>query len=100
MGLNYFDRAGQPITSTEWSRLLSADLEACSIARNDFAGPDGPVRVSTMWLGLDHSFDDGPPLIFKTMISGGWLDGEMVRYSTEADARAGHAELLAKAQAS
>lgn len=28
----------------------------------------GPFRVSTIFLGLDHSFGRGPPLIFETMV--------------------------------
>lgn len=39
------------------------------------------VRVSTVFLGLDHSFTGGPPLLFETLVFGGHLDGEMERYS-------------------
>jgi len=42
----------------------------------------GEVRVSTVFLGLDHSFGDGPPLLFETMVFGGPLDQEMDRCST------------------
>jgi hypothetical protein len=53
--------------------------------------------VSTVWLGLDHRFGDGLPLIFETMVfpakdgavtSWGELDSN--RYSTEEEAVAGH----------
>lgn len=42
------------------------------------------VRVSTIFLGLDHSFDaDGPPLLFETMTFGDKpFDQEQVRCST------------------
>jgi hypothetical protein len=51
----------------------------------------GNVRVSTVFIGLDHSYyDDGPPLIFETLIFGGPLDGTMQRYSTWDDAEIGH----------
>jgi hypothetical protein len=33
------------------------------------------VRVSTVFLGLDHSWNVGPPVLFETMIFGGELDG-------------------------
>ena len=49
--------------------------------------------VSTIWLGLDLGFSwpaGGPPVIFETMIFGGPLDGYCERWTTEAEARAGH----------
>jgi len=45
----------------------------------------GDVRVSTVFLGLDHNFGDGPPLLFETMVFGGELDQEMDRCSTWAE---------------
>jgi hypothetical protein len=50
----------------------------------------GDANISTVFLGVDHRFGDGPPLIFETMIFGGPLDGEMWRYSTWDDAETGH----------
>ena len=60
----------------------------------------GGVRVSTVFIGLDHIFDDGPPLIFETMVFGGPLDQEMERYSTREQAAAGHAVMIARVRAS
>lgn len=70
---------------------------------------DGFV-VSTVWLGLDHNHsDEGPPLIFETMVfqKKGWDDRESddpdnigmidlacVRYSTLEQAKDGHEELV------
>ncbi len=50
----------------------------------------GEAHVSTVLLNIDHGYGDGPPLIFETMVFGGDLDGECWRYSTEAEAIAGH----------
>lgn len=50
----------------------------------------GESRISTVFLGLDHSFFDGPPLVFETMIFGGPEDGFMNRYSTWKEAEEGH----------
>jgi hypothetical protein len=37
-------------------------------------------QVSTVFLGIDHSFsEDGPPVLFETMVFGGTLDGEQER---------------------
>lgn len=50
--------------------------------------------VSTVFLGLDHRFRDGPPLLFETMVFGGDLDQEMDRYSTWDEAVEGHAKMV------
>lgn len=92
----YYDRAGQPITFTQWVELLVPENQR--VAKSEV----GEAVVSTVWLGLDHNFGgDGPPLIFETMILGGTLDQQQWRYSTEAEARAGHehAVKLARAEA-
>lgn len=48
------------------------------------------ISVSTIFLGLDHSFSDGPPLLFETMIFGGEHDQYQDRYATYEEAEAGH----------
>ena len=53
------------------------------------------VKVSTVFLGLDHQWEGGkPPLLFETMIFGGKHDEYMRRYSTKAEAGKGHAEIV------
>lgn len=37
------------------------------------------VRISTVFLGLDHAFGGGVPLLFETMIFGGEHDGYQTR---------------------
>ena len=52
---------------------------------------DEDILVSTVFLGIDHGWDDEtPPHIFETMIFGGEHDEYQARYSTLAEARAGH----------
>ena len=46
--------------------------------------------VSTVFLGLDHQFGDGPPLLFETMIFGGEHDQWVERCSTWDEAEAIH----------
>ena len=48
------------------------------------------VKVSTVFLSLDHSFGHGPPVLWETMIFGGEHDEYQERYSTYDDAVAGH----------
>ena len=55
----------------------------------------GDIVISTVFLGIDHSFDvNGPPLLFETMIFGGEFDQEQRRYSTWEEAEAGHQEFV------
>lgn len=62
--VTYFGPDGRPIGLGEWS----ARFEDIDSRRVD-ATIIGDVRVSTVWLGLDHGDGgDGPPLIFETMI--------------------------------
>lgn len=56
----------------------------------------GQVRVSTIFLGLDHSFGNGPPLLFETMIFGGPLDQEQERCSTWEEAEKQHERMIGK----
>lgn len=48
------------------------------------------VRISTVFLGIDHSFDGGRPVLFETMIFGGDNDQYQERYSFWDDALKGH----------
>lgn len=81
--MNYYTREGAPITVQQWSALHS-DLDYVRIARTQL----GDVEVSTVWLGLDHNWGGGPPVIFETMI---FPEADyQERYTTEAAALAGH----------
>lgn len=60
----------------------------------------GSWRVSTVFLGTDHSFVEGePPVLFETMVFGGPLDGEQERYYTWDLAEAGHRKMVEKVKA-
>ena len=50
----------------------------------------GRVYISTVFLGIDHAFGGGPPLLFETMVFRGPMDGWQWRYSTWDEAEAGH----------
>jgi hypothetical protein len=56
-----------------WGRWLE-DSQQRVVKQEDV----GPFWVSTVFLGLDHNWGDGPPLLFETMI---------FRDVTEADRR-------------
>jgi len=51
--------------------------------------------VSTVFLGLDHSFEENePPILFETLVFNGNLDGEMRRYHTWEEAVKGHNNMV------
>lgn len=39
----------------------------------------GDSRISTVFLGIDHGFGHGEPVLWETMVFGGSLDGEQDR---------------------
>ena len=59
----------------------------------------GDVEISTVFLGRDLSFGDGPLLLFETMIFGGELDESQWRYATWDEAETGHASAVEKVKA-
>ena len=57
------------------------------------------IRISTVFLGLDHSFGEGQPMLFETLVFDGPLDDEMDRYLTWDEAVAGHAAIVERVKA-
>jgi hypothetical protein len=91
--MNHYNRQGQPISMEDWAKSLEKERRVAQELL-----PDGKW-VSTVWLGLDHNFlHDGPPLIFETMVfpQGDMAEIDMDRYSTEAEALAGHKAMVEK----
>lgn len=83
--LGYYDRQGEQISFKEWSKL-HGDRDYCILRQERFA----EYFISTVWLGLDHSFESDRPIIFETMVFKNSEGVEQIRYSTEAEALAGH----------
>jgi hypothetical protein len=79
-------------SSKDRSRVVAADKDE---------GPDGgTVCVSTVFLGLDHNFSaTGPPVLWETLVFGGPLNDEMVRYTSRAAALRGHQAMCARVRA-
>lgn len=98
----YYNRDGTPIegneATLEWAKQFE-DTKSRTVRLT--ITPYGE-RLSTVWMGLDHSFTQtGPPIIFETMLFAPEKyiekhyphDQLQERYSTEAQARAGHRRL-------
>ena len=91
------NEAGDPVPEPDlmtWAQFMEQN-DARRIARDEI----GDVSVSTVFLGLDHSFTNGPPLLYETMVFGGPHDGCMDRYSTRDEAMAGHVRFVRAIQA-
>ncbi len=85
--MNYILKDKKPILCSdimEWAKQWESSDR---IVKQDTIGD---VKISTVFLGLDHSFGDGPPLLFETIIFGGAHDEYQDRYTTYEEAEAGH----------
>lgn len=99
--LGTYDRQGNPISDEEYVRLryVEDDGEYYRVALTHV----GPYEVSTVWLGVDHHFGRGVLAIFETMVflredvaepGERFLDQYMDRYASEAEALAGHQNVV------
>jgi hypothetical protein len=57
------------------------------------------LTVSTVFLGIDHQWGSGPPLIFETMVFHDGDGEDCFRYATWDDAMAGHRATVARLKA-
>lgn len=104
MSLTYYGRDGRELHLRN-ALQLSADPKYKQVALDSV----GPYRISTVWLGLDHNWGDGPPLIFETMVfteieadddseenfqEAYPMADYIRRYATEEEALMGHSEVM------
>lgn len=86
----YYGMDGQKLTREEWIKVFE-DPNGRRVALDVL--PNG-FKVSTVLLGIDHSFGfGGPPVIFETMVFPG---NDMERYSTKEEALEGHKRMVEK----
>lgn len=61
----------------------------------------GDVLISTVFLGIDHAFGKGPPVLWETMVFGGKLDMKQYRCSgSKKEAEAMHLRTVEKVKRS
>jgi hypothetical protein len=85
MGDNYIlDSDGK--TPIRAARGETESAERRRVAKDSL----GEATVSTVFLGIDHQWEDGPPVLWETMIFGGPLNDYQVRYTSYNDAVEGH----------
>jgi hypothetical protein len=87
------DAAGEPVACADavtWAQWFATAERHVAQDMDEGDGADA-VRVSTVFLGLDHNWSgEGPPVLWETLVMGGPLDGTMRRYRSRADAFHGH----------
>jgi hypothetical protein len=99
----YLNRAGESIGPIAWA-ALRCDTRYCHIEFDEHVSdPAGIIcAVVTSWAGVNlapFAPDTGVPYIFETTIFGGRHNLAATVYTTEAQARAGHAATLADLRA-
>lgn len=87
--MGYRDRKGDPLSDVQWYELFR-DREYQQLAST--YSEDGVVHVSTIWIGASHSMFESMVFLFDATGE----DDIMERYSTEVEAIAGHAQLVAE----
>lgn len=77
---------------SEWGAWMAVHDEERHLAVSE----KGIVKVSTLFLGLDHGYgtDSDAPILWETRILRGIHDGETTRYSTKEEALKGHEKMV------
>lgn len=92
IGKYILNKAGEPVEAHDlisWGRWFE---KADRHVGNDTIGDS---RVSTVFLGLDHCWTGGSPVLWKTMVFGGPLDQKQDRCSgSRKDAQLMHARMV------
>lgn len=84
---------GVPVLTTdvvEWGRWFETHERRLAFDRLP------TCDVSTVFLGIDHAWTKGPPVLWETMVFGGKLDGEQQRYTSQSAALLGHREIVSR----
>lgn len=74
----------------EYSKWSTTNLKDKCVKKDRI----GHSLVSTVFLGLDHSFDGGTPVLWETMIFGGKEDMYQDRYTSYEEALVGHQKAI------
>lgn len=91
--MDYYDKHGNKIDESKYRELI-ADKDYkfinCTILKD--------YKVSTVWLGTDHSHGGPNALVCETMVFpiDNYLEVDGKRYANEEEAKIGHASLVYK----
>jgi len=91
----YYNKKGKPITLEEWGKLHNNPkykrIRETTLSNGKW--------VSTVWLGINHSFQENYVLIFETMVfstKDSLEDLDCERYFTEEEAIEGYEKMCKK----
>ena len=91
------DEHGDPQAEPDlivWAKWFEVD-ERRIVRRNQFYVGDKEITVSTVFLGLDHNWSGGAPVLWETMVFGLDDDEQQWRYTNRDEAIANHEKLVA-----
>lgn len=91
---DYFDRDGKPIPDDYYNTAKHGRKYKWGTEKRIGRTVVGDWTVSTVWLGLNHDYLTGVPVVFETMVFGEPYENELRRYTTEEDAMRGHLLVL------
>lgn len=74
----------------EWGRLFDETPGGRAVGKDNV----GDVFISTVFIGMDMGYGEGPPILFETMVFRGEFDSDQWRYATWDEAEAGHARVV------
>lgn len=72
------DNSVSPCTMEEW---LEKSFKQNHVAYSDLMG----YSISTVFLGLNHQYENGPPILFETMIFFSWEKANDIKEPDELD---------------
>ena len=101
-GYYTLDKKGNPADCNdlmEWGKFMqqgAGDPKNCPrvLRVNNLIIKGETITVSTVFLGVDHSFTNEAPILWETMVFGGGKDQECVRYATKEEALKGHKKMI------
>lgn len=82
-------------TLQEWSDFIEC-IDKKRIQQNVYQRHGKRIWISTVFLGIDHAFDEGRPILFETMVFEGhsFQDLYCERYATYDEAIEGHERMF------
>ena len=94
--MKFYNMKGEQISAN------IAEKECLEFEKNRVVAKEyvGEILVSTVLLGIDYSYNSGPPIIFETCVFGGELDSYLERYHTKEKALEGHKAIVERVKAS
>lgn len=96
-GLYILDENKEPVACGDYYKYAKfmADMTNRRVALDEFGEGENVVRVSTVFLGLEHGYtEDDKPILFETLVFDGMLDGECIRTTSWTEALEAHKAML------